>query len=110
MLHVSSSAPNRSYQFSLGSYPLFLDLFPFLLVVLPALRQRLWRHQAGTDQHSVHRVQGSREGKSPSQSSNLYLDEGLGVQGGEGLLQPNALLLVLLQSQRVDVVERHVWL
>lgn len=32
------------------------------------------------------------------------------MQGGGGLLQPNALLLVLLQSQRVDGVEGHLGL
>lgn len=42
--------------------------------------------------------------------SKVYLDEGLGVQGGVGLLQPHALLLVLLQSQRVDGEEGHVGL
>lgn len=40
----------------------------------------------------------------------VYLDESLVVQGGVGLLQPHALLLVLLQSQRVDGEEGHVGL
>ncbi len=42
--------------------------------------------------------------------SKVYLDEGLVVQGGVGLLQPHTLLLVLLQSQRVDGEEGHVGL
>lgn len=40
----------------------------------------------------------------------VYLEEGLVVQGGVGLLQPHALLLVLLQSQGVDGEEGHVGL
>lgn len=45
-----------------------------------------------------------------SNVSKAHLDEGLVVQGGVGLLQPHALLLVLLQSQRVDGEEGHVGL
>lgn len=40
----------------------------------------------------------------------MYLNEGLVVQGVVGLLQAHALLLVLLQSQRVDGEKRHVGL
>lgn len=40
----------------------------------------------------------------------MYLDEGLVVEGGVGQLQAHALLLVLLQSQRVDGEEGHVGL
>lgn len=39
-----------------------------------------------------------------------YHDEGLVVQGGGCLMHPRALLQVLLQSQRVDGEEGHVWL
>lgn len=42
--------------------------------------------------------------------SKVYLDECLVVQGGVGLLQPHTLLLVLLQSQRVDGEEGHLGL
>lgn len=38
----------------------------------------------------------------------MYLDEGLVVQGVVGLLQPHTLLLVLLQSQRVNGEKGHV--
>lgn len=41
---------------------------------------------------------------------NVHLNEGLVVQGGGGLHQPCTLLLVLLQSQRVDGEEGHVGL
>lgn len=44
------------------------------------------------------------------QVSKVYLDEGLVVQGGVSLLQPHTLLLVLLQSQRVDGEKGHVGL
>lgn len=40
----------------------------------------------------------------------ICLDKGLALQGVAGLLQPHALLLVLLQSQRVDGEKRHVGL
>lgn len=40
----------------------------------------------------------------------FYHDEGLVVQGGGCLMHPSALLQVLLQSQRVDGEEGHVWL
>lgn len=39
-----------------------------------------------------------------------HLNEGLSVQGGVGLLQPQTLILVLFQSQRVDGEQRHVGL
>lgn len=42
--------------------------------------------------------------------SEMYLNEGLVVQGVVGLLQAHTLLLVLLQSQRVDGEKRHVGL
>ena len=40
----------------------------------------------------------------------VYLDEGLVVQRGVGLLKAHTLLLVLLQSQGVDGEQRHVGL
>ena len=40
----------------------------------------------------------------------VYLDEGLVVQCGVSLLKSYTLLLVLLQSQRVDGEQRHVGL
>lgn len=43
-------------------------------------------------------------------AQSSYLDEGLGVQGGVGLLQPYTLLLVLFQSQGVDGEQGHVGL
>lgn len=43
-------------------------------------------------------------------AKNSHLDEGLSVQGGVGLLQPQALILVLFQSQRVDGEQGHVGL
>lgn len=56
---------------------------------------------------------GSRAKRSEVQKLRLWcrdLNESLTVQSGVGLLQPYALLLVLLQSERVDGVEGHVGL
>lgn len=50
------------------------------------------------------------EERRPSRRRNVHLNEGLEVQGGAGLIQPHTLLLVLLQSQRVDGEQRHVGL
>lgn len=100
----------RLYQFSLSSNPVLLDLLPSLLMLLSTLQQRLHRrthaqintmHPAATS-GIYHHV--------ATNVSKVYLGEGLAVQGGVGLLQPHALLLVLLQSQRVDGEEGHVGL
>ncbi|KAG9343657.1 hypothetical protein JZ751_013828 [Albula glossodonta] len=50
------------------------------------------------------------DGRGGSYMSPTYLQKGLAVQGGRGLLNTNALLVVLLQSQGVDGEERHMGL
>lgn len=72
-------------------------------MLLVTLSQRLHGHQTPTGQEWNY-------SHAEEKSGAIYLDEGLIVEGGGGHLQAHALLLVLLQSQRIDGEERHVGL
>lgn len=113
----NSSAP-RAHMYKIGDCTNFLlariqcSLISFRRFSCSCLRciRGCTNKHTRTDQHNV---RGSYEWSHLRVATivgKAHQDEGLVVQGGVGLLHPHTLLLVLLQSQRVDGEEGHVGL